>query len=214
MPTPWNGDPSGFEPRIAANVVALVQELAASADQRLAPTIAMAQTWHRRLYDQIPLPVPYYAGEIRDSDQRYPELYGYEVQVGRFAGLPSSHVPQALAGFKRQAQAAVRILDAVIAVGDGPASDTEGHAVLTLCASLHGEWIRIHPFANGNGRTARVWANWGALRFGLPPFVTIRPRPPGDPYGAAAIRSMQGDHAMTAVVFNQMLRDRLAASSP
>ena len=73
MPTPWNGDPSGCEPRIASNVVALVQELAASADQRLAPTIAIAQAWHRRLYDQVPLPVPHYAGEIRDSDQRYPE---------------------------------------------------------------------------------------------------------------------------------------------
>jgi hypothetical protein len=42
----------------------------------------MAQQWHRDLYQGIDLPVAYYAGEIRDTDQRFPELFGYEVQVG------------------------------------------------------------------------------------------------------------------------------------
>jgi hypothetical protein len=31
-------------------------------------------------------------------------------------------------------------------------------STLLLAAILHGEWVRIHPFANGNGRTARLWA--------------------------------------------------------
>jgi fido (protein-threonine AMPylation protein) len=174
----------------------------------------MAQEWHRRVYDQIPLPVNYYAGETRDSDPEYPELYGYEVSVGPSHGLLSQFVPDALATFERQAQSAVEILDGVIAAGAKPARNAEGHAVLTLCAFVHGEWVRIHPFANGNGRTARLWANWAALRYGLPPFVTIRPRPPGDPYGAAAMHSMRGDHRTMAVVFNQMLRDRLSRGGP
>lgn len=212
MATPWNRDPDGYEPQVVSNIVAVAHDMAARADDRDTPTIATAQDWHRRVYDQIPLPVSYFAGEVRDSDPQYQELYGYEVRVGSLPGLASSLVPQALATFERQAQSAVRTLDGVIAVGDMPAGNTELHALLTLCASLHGEWIRIHPFANGNGRTARLWANWAALRYGLPPFVTIRPRPPGSPYGAAAIRSMQGDHTMMAVVFNQMLRDRLVDS--
>jgi Fic family protein len=60
------------------------------------------------------------------------------------------------------------------------------------------------------GRTARLWANWAALRYGLPPFVTNKPRP-GQPYGAAALASMRGDHRVTLAVFEQMLRGYLDA---
>jgi hypothetical protein len=81
--------------------------------------------------------------------------------------------------------------------------------VLTYCAALHGNWVRIHPFANGNGRTARLWANWAALRYGLPPFVTVNPHP-HDPYGAAAAAWMAGDDQVMVAVLEQMLRDFLA----
>ena len=212
MPTPWNDDPSGYEGQIASNAVSIVSAMAPAVDQRETPTVAMAQQWHRDMYDQIPVPVPYYAGEIRDSDPQYPELYGYEVVVGQFQGAPSAHVPQELATFEGRAQRAVQILDRLIAVGDKPANNAEGIGVLQLCARLHGEWIRIHPFANGNGRTARLWANWAALRYGLPPFVTIKPRP-GLPYGAAAMGSMQGDHAPMTAVFHQLLRDYISRNA-
>lgn len=35
-----------------------------------------------------------------------------------------------------------------------------------LAAVVHGEWVRIHPYANGNGRIAGTWANWVATRYG------------------------------------------------
>ncbi len=103
-------------------------------------------------------------------------------------------------------------MDAEIAPAADPWTLTPSqlHGVLTLCAVLHGEWIRIHPFANGNGRTARLWANWAALRYELPPFVTIKPRP-GQPHAAAAMASMRGDHQMMTAVFDQMLRTSLQA---
>jgi Fic family protein len=85
------------------------------------------------------------------------------------------------------------------------------HGVLTYCAILHGEWVRIHPFANGNGRTARLWANWAALRYGLPPFVTIKPRPSDPAYAAAAFASMGGDHSTMVAVMRQMLHDALSS---
>jgi hypothetical protein len=50
-------------------------------------------------------------------------------------------------------------------------------AVIDLCARVHAEWVRIHPFANGNGRTAHLWANCILMRYGLPPFIRFRPRP-------------------------------------
>jgi len=80
-------------------------------------------------------------------------------------------------------------------------------AIIDLCAWAHAEWIRIHPFANGNGRTARRWANSLAMRYGLPPFVRLRPRPdPG--YGAAGVKAMQGNWEPTVTVFRRLL-DRL-----
>lgn len=207
MPIAWNQDPPGSEAQIAANAAAVLGDIAADAPARTVPTLAMAQEWHRRLYDGVQVPVHYYAGEFRDSDTSYPELYGYEVQVGPFPGVPSADVPQSLAHFEQQVQAAVAQLDAAIPPGAVPQPSEIG-SVLVLCANVHGEWIRIHPFANGNGRTARLWANWAALRYELPPFVTIKPRP-GNPYGAAAMQSMTGNHQAMVAAFVQMLRAHL-----
>jgi hypothetical protein len=131
------------------------------------------------------------------------------VPLGPAPGARSADVPRELVSFEERLQAAIGPVDAAIPVGAPPATARELSGVITLCATLHGEWARIHPFANGNGRTARLWANWAALRFGLPPFVTIKPRP-GDPYGMAAVASMQGDHSVAVAVFSQLLHDALA----
>jgi hypothetical protein len=211
VPVAWNDDPAGYEPQIHANVRDLLTDLAAVADQRDPFRISMPQEWHRRIYDHIPLPVDYYAGGFRDSDSGHPELYGYEVMVGPYPGVPSVAVPAALTQFEGQAQAAIASLDRTIPVGGGPADAPQLSAVISLCGLLHGEWVRIHPFANGNGRVARTLANWAALRYGLPPFVTIKPRP-GQPYGMAAMQSMAGQHQLTIALFHQMLVHHLQGS--
>jgi Fic family protein len=209
VPTPWEDDPADA-PKIAANAAKVLTGIATDADKREPPTVAMAQQWHRDLYDGIARPFVYYAGEVRDSDPRFPDLIGYEVQVGSAFGVPSAQVPQALARFEGGAQTAASRLDRVMPVGAHPSTmaPQELHGVVTLCALLHGNWVRVHPFANGNGRTARLWANWAALRYGLPPFVTIKPRP-GPPYGAAAAASMAGNDQVMVAVMQQMLRDFL-----
>jgi fido (protein-threonine AMPylation protein) len=167
----------------------------------------MAQEWHRRVYRGASLPVPYYAGELRDSDTRFPELYGYEVRIGRQRGVDSGLVPQQLADLETAMKRAVAVLDPLIPARGSPADAAQLRSVLTLCAYAHGEWVRIHPFANGNGRTARLWANWCALRYGLPPFVRLRPRPEGNPYATASALSMRGDHqAMFAVLADMLSR--------
>jgi Fic family protein len=213
VPTRWE-EPPGYEAQIAANAGRVLKRIASEADRRDPPTVRHAQQWHRDLYDGVPRPFDYYAGEVRDSDPAFPELIGYEVQVGSSPGVPSAQVPQALNEFERGARTAAGRLDAAIVVGSDPSAlhAEELHGVLTYCAVLHGEWVRIHPFANGNGRTARLWANWAALRYGLPPFVTVKPRP-HHPYGAAALASMSGDHQVMVAVMGQMLRDFLAALS-
>jgi hypothetical protein len=210
MPLAWNEDPPAWRDRIVENCRDLLTRLAADAPRREAPSVAAAQGWHRAIYDGVPLPVDYYAGEVRDDDPRFPELIGYDVAVGPNAGVPAADVPRALADFERAAVRTSARLDAVVPVGALPADDRELYAVLALCAALHGEWVRIHPFANGNGRTARMWANWAALRYSLPPFVRVRPRPAGLAYAAAAHASMNGDHALAIGVFRQQLTDLLA----
>jgi Fic family protein len=70
--------------------------------------------------------------------------------------------------------------------------------VLTTAALVHAKWVEIHPFANGNGRTARLWANWVPMRYGVPPFVRLRPRPEGLPYATASRQALcEGDHEPT-----------------
>jgi fido (protein-threonine AMPylation protein) len=209
MAVAWNDDPPGSEAQIQTNIRAVSEQISNLASRREQPTVAIAQDWHRSVYEHVALPVSYYAGEVRDSDQRYPELIAYEVQVGHIFGVDSSHVPQELDRFEARARAAVVGLDAQIPSNGRPTTPAELQAVLLLAAMLHGEWVRIHPFANGNGRTARLWAIWAALRYGLPPFIRLRPRPAGNSYAAAAFASMTGRHMLMAAVFGEMLNEYL-----
>lgn len=191
------------------NATAVLRSIVAASDERDQPTVAMAQHWHRRLYEEIPLPVSYYTGEFRDSDARFPELVGYGVSVGLLPGVASADVLSELANFERQAQLAVGRIDDAIPMRAQPSTPSQLGGVITLCALMHGQWARIHPFANGNGRTARLWANWTAVRYGLPPFVTIKPRPLSTAYQQAAVASMSGDHTVAVAVFGALFRSAL-----
>jgi len=212
MPVAWNDDPPGSSRRTEANLRAILADLLAGAPLRIPPTVGMAQAWHRLTYASIALPVPYYAGEVRDTDPAFPELIGYEAMIGSAQGVPSAGVPAALVAFEAGMQAVMRQLDPRLPVGTRPGTAVDLRAVLLAAAIAHGEWIRIHPFANGNGRIARLWANWAVVRYGLPVFVSLRPRSAGLLYAGAAAASMRGDHDPMATVFHDMLRATLTGS--
>jgi len=211
----WNEDDPLDAVVLVQNLTQVLSQIARQASLRLPPTVAMAQEWHRLVYAGVKLPVPYFAGEIRDSDSRFPELYGYEVTVGPQRGVESKQVPEELQSFEAAMQESVAALDPAIPAGSRPADVAQLRSVLTLCAHAHGEWVRIHPFANGNGRIARLWANWCALRYVVPPFVRLRPRPEGLSYTIASALSMRGDHQAMVAVFSDMLdRYLLAGRAP
>lgn len=126
------------------------------------------------------------------------------VRVGRQPGVPAKAVAGALTSFEQTLQRAVGRLDELLPPGAEPDRDSI-MAVIDVCAWAHAEWIRIHPFANGNGRTARLWANSLAMRYGLPPFVRLRPRPDGG-YGDAGKSAMLSDWGPTAAAFRRMFR--------
>ena len=81
----------------------------------------------------------------------------------------------------------------------------------TLAAWAHSKWVRIHPFANGNGRTARTWANLLLLRYGLRPVVRLRPRPGGN-YGAAGAAAMWGHWAPMTEFIRKLIDSAMSAA--
>jgi len=65
--------------------------------------------------------------------------------------------------------------------------------------SIAREWHR------GNSRTARFWANWIAVRYGLPMFVRLRPRPAGSSYVHAARAALcDGDYRPSIAAFREL----------
>lgn len=135
-------------------------------------------------------------------------LENVQVRVAAHFGVAAAGVEPALADFETKLQALVAELDSLLPVGQEPNADQLA-AILDLCAWVHSEWVRIHPFANGNGRTARLWANSIALRYGLPPFVRLRPRP-NSGYAEAGARAMLGDWKPTAIVFRRLFESCIA----
>lgn len=221
----WNVDDPLDAAQFAANATALLTAIRAEAQSRPLPAAALALQWHSSLYSGCTVPVGAYVGRFR-GDPAEPALTGYEVGLGprmpdgltEKVGVWAADVAVEVNRFVAGAEAAVRHLDDRVSVGRRPAGGDEVGAVVQLATLLHGEWVRIHPFANGNGRTARTWANWVALRYRLPAFVSIKPRPSAVLYGRAAGASMGrppgflGDHAMTLSLFAHWMELALSVS--
>ncbi len=49
------------------------------------------------------------------------------------------------------------------------------HPVIKACL-LHGEFVKIHPFIDGNGRTARLILNYELMKYGYTPIVITKER--------------------------------------
>ena len=191
----WDED----SPQLRQNLSNVFDEIVAAAERRDTPTVASAKHWHSLLMQNLAVPDARWVGSFRGE----PGLENLQVRVLAQFGVDAARVAEELAEFERKLSAIVRELDAMLPTGQEPNADQLA-TILDVCAWAHAEWVRIHPFANGNGRTARLWANCIALRYGLPPFIRLRPRP-NYGYGDAGAKAMQGDWKPTAAVFRQLL---------
>lgn len=210
----WDEDQPGDLPTIIANIRSLWPTVEADARRRTLPSIDMVLEWHRRIYAGVSVPDPDYVGAFRDSDPTRPCLVDYEVALGLSQGTPARDVPAAADTFIAALNQVVPALDAATTRGQVPVDPTTVRSIVRLCAYAHGEWVRIHPYANGNGRTARLWANGLAVRYGFPAFVRIKPRPADTRFVGAAALSMRGDHRATEILFVSMLNDALTQRGP
>ncbi len=126
------------------------------------------------------------SGELQLSEARIKEVHKAIVKeddpekkewVGRW-----KPVPNYLTNYRGEridftppehvAEAMHRLLDrtkADIERIERKASDAPHPALLAF--DFHREYVTIHPFHDGNGRTARIFSNLLLMRFGLPPVI-------------------------------------------
>lgn len=194
MPS-WDED----SPALRRNLSKVFDEIVRSAQRREFPTLTSAKHWQSLLMKDLTVPDGRFVGAFRGE----PGLEKIQVRIGVHYGVDAAEVAEELAEFQKKLHALLRELDTMLPTGQDPDADQLA-AVVDLCAWVHAEWVRIHPFANGNGRTARLWANFIAMRYGLPPFIRLRPRP-NYSYGEAGAKAMHGDWKPTAVVFRRLL---------
>lgn len=205
MPPDWDAD----SPELRRNLAGLLQSISEDAHQRKQPTVETARRWQLEVMRNLQADDPKYVGAFRGEAG----LENAQVQVNGIFGVAAPEVADALGEFEQRLQAAVAYLDNLVPPGAEPNAD-QISAIIEICAWAHAEWVRIHPFANGNGRTARLWANSLALRYGLPPFVGLRPRPGGGDYALASEKAMRGDWAPTVATLHRLLDDFLKDLRP
>jgi hypothetical protein len=219
----WQEDNPQNLSLIQGNAAQLIIELRATAAERLLPTCEELCRWHARLYAGCEVPVVGYVGHFR-GDPAVPELIDYEVglgarlkdgnleKMGVWARLVSSEMGAVIAGLN----AVFVELDARLPIGKAPTTADQILEVISFAALAHGECLRVHPFANGNGRIARLLVAFICLRYGLPMFLHIKPRPESDDYIRASRDSMgrppdfAANHTTTTAIFARMLADVLA----
>ena len=197
----WDDD----TPQLRSNLAKVFGRVRDEALGRKPLTLEVARGWQLDIMSGLIPPGPNLVGRFRGEVG----LENYDVEVRGLPGASASDVAAELSEFDRKLRLAIAELDRLIEPGQDLTADNLA-AVLTLCAWAHSEWVRIHPFANGNGRTARLWVNSIAMRYGLPPFLRIRPRP-GDGYGRVSAAAMQGDWRPTVALFRQMYISSLRA---
>jgi len=186
------------------NIQRVVNALHRAAAAREPLSLEVARQWHRDLMMGLTIPE---GEQWRGAFRGEPGCHR-QVRIGPYYGTPPGEVAGELQQFQEQLQQAISYLDERIPQGESCPLDFRG-AVVELCGWVHAEWVRIHPFGNGNGRTARLWVDAIALRYGLPAFLPVRPRP-GDAYEQASGYAMQGEWEPTAELFAQYLEDFLA----
>ena len=151
----WDED----SPRLRQNLTQVLRDTRDSALRRDVPSLEAARQWQSDTMAGLEVPQPECVGRFRGERG----VRTTRVAVGGIDAVRPGDVARQLAQFERRLQRTVAALDERYPAGHE--LDADGlAAVLDLSAWVHSEWVRIHPFANGNGRTARTWANFLLMR--------------------------------------------------
>ena len=180
-PPPWREHPADSM-TIANNIATLDATIASSKGSRERFTLDIPRSWHTEIHrDCRHIPIPSYVGNYRGSDD--PFLREYGVRFGPFLGSPPELVQDALDAFAKSLETALSRLDGTMP-SPTEATPSRINSAIECVARHYADWLKIHPFADGNGRTARILANWILARYWQP--IVLPGRPPVDRAGLIA----------------------------
>lgn len=193
----WDAD----GPQLQANLEKALDDVTQWAEKRGSFSVATLKRWHRQTMAGLDVPHPKFVARFRGE----PGLKGEPVYVGGREGTKAALLVGEVDAFVKRLQAVSEKLDEFDP--SGKELDRDGlQAIIELAAWTHSEWVRIHPFRNGNGRTARMLTNAILMRYGLPPVLRLRPRPPS-PYGHAGAEGMEGNPKPMEKLLTKLLKD-------
>ncbi|SEP00971.1 Fic/DOC family protein [Rhodospirillales bacterium URHD0017] len=151
MPRPdWDED----SPRLRDNLDRVADLVVKDATAGAKPSLDMARGWHRMMMQGLEIPSDAPRAGMFRGDPGAPE---WPVGIGGVECVRCLYVAVALRRFEARLRRDIAALDKKyprVEDLDGPGIQ----AALDLAAWAHAQWMIIHPFGNGNGRTARAWA--------------------------------------------------------
>ncbi len=171
-PPPWQEHPDDTKV-IGRNVAFIDLQIEARKGSREPFALDLPLAWHTQLHVGCThVPVPQYVGNYRGTPQPY--INFCPVMFGSFTGAPATQVATELAAFETSLQRELERLDAAMPE-ELAATPSRLNLALQVVAVYYATWLRIHPFADGNGRTARLLANWIMARYWQPLIFPGRP---------------------------------------
>ncbi len=210
-PPPWPEHPDDTKV-IARNVARLDAEIQAQPGSREAFTLALPLQWHTQIHAGCThVPVPEYVGHYRGS--ALPHLENCPVFFGPFTGNAAGEVARELSAFENGLQGTLTRLDAALPDA-AAATPSRLNVVLEAMASHYATWLRIHPFADGNGRTARILANWVMVRYWQPLILPGRPTLDAGSLHVATTPAIQSkDYRLLVIHLRKRLKGARAAAA-
>ncbi len=158
--------------------------------------IADNRPQHGHLFAELtPIECPYFAGHWRGEVFRCLRYCNVGIEADDAVGAPAEFVSAEIDIFVKNA---LKLLEGIDAADKAPSvliSDEQKLSYLVaFSCSVFVEFLRIHPFANGNGHLARLII-WSLLaRFGYwPKKWPLNNRPPDPPY-STLIRNYRIGH--------------------
>lgn len=210
VPFPW--DAVAHDDLITRNFRLVEQDMVDASLTGIRPSSDLVQQWHRASLRGVPLAETFVAGGYRGQGPINCVLRSAQVKVGGIPGHPAARVSKSVAALFDSLEQRLDELDGVAATA--PVTTYYGK-VLEVCAWVHGEWIRIHPFVNHNGSTARLLTRMIALRYGIPLNLPGKPRTAIPAmgmqltYDVAANNQMMGTDATMEVFLDRVVQAAL-----
>lgn len=207
-PFPWDPDLPANQNNIQSNYNRLLIDVVSAGRAGIRPTDAIVRDWHRSSLRGVALSQPEVAGGYRGQGPVGTPLAVCINGVRGVLGANPAAVATLVTRFFTELHRRLDDLDTRRTAGETLVQlypDVVGTA-----AWAHGEWVRIHPFADHNGSTARLMTITIGLLYGVHFKLPGKPRSampnPGLhlDYNQAASDQMLGNDQNMVVVLNQL----------